>query len=374
VTRLVFRNFDEFADAISGVAGRFVPTARCQKDWWLQTVQAGDISSQLLQIGSPATFAGNGTTNAITLGLPLTAALSIRIDGRPLDKNDFVLVAHDRPFTFACSESVKWVGITVPLDCNLLDPELPGVSNSIEIRSAPLRHLKQFLSHTFSADLKGVLEGDARRWVGREIAAAVSDTLKISSNLQPESLGRPKVSREHVIAKVLELIRAHSGQPLFVDDLCRCAGVGERTLRRTFEEYFGVGPMRLLKVRQLYEIRAALLAANPRVDTVTQLAARFGIWDFSLFARNYKNLFGESPSQTLRQSGAAPGAHPFDLSWLACVSRKFVVALPPSNEKQPATSVRSKVKRQARSNRGRAARRSPLRTRCQLSLDDIVRG
>jgi hypothetical protein len=48
--------------------------------------------------------------------------------------------------------------------------------------------------------------------------------------------------------------------------------------------------MRLLKVLQLREIHAALLAADPNHETVTSIAARFGIWDFSLFARNYKTL------------------------------------------------------------------------------------
>ena len=60
--------------------------------------------------------------------------------------------------------------------------------------------------------------------------------------------------------------------------------------------------------RQLYRkliaathaTRAALLRADPQRDTVTRSAARFGLWDFSLFARNYKALFGESPSRTLR--------------------------------------------------------------------------
>ena len=87
---------------------------------------------------------------------------------------------------------------------------------------------------------------------------------------------------------------------MFIQDLCRAADVSERTLRNIFQEYFGVGPMRLLKMRQLHEIRAALLTADPVHDTVASIAGRFGVWDFSLFARNYKALFGESPSETLR--------------------------------------------------------------------------
>ncbi len=104
-------------------------------------------------------------------------------------------------------------------------------------------------------------------------------------------------------------------------------------LRNTFNEYFGVGPIRLLKMRQLREIRAALLAADPVHETVASIAGRFGVWDFSLFARNYKRLFGESPSQTLR-TPAGSCEHTQDVSWLGYAVRKFaddlVYAMPRS--------------------------------------------
>jgi hypothetical protein len=41
-----------------------------------------------------------------------------------------------------------------------------------------------------------------------------------------------------------------------------------------------------------------------------------------LFARNYKRLFGESPSQTLR-TPAGSSEHTDDVSWLNYAVRKF---------------------------------------------------
>jgi AraC family ethanolamine operon transcriptional activator len=113
-------------------------------------------------------------------------------------------------------------------------------------------------------------------------------------------VGRPQVSRTRIIARCLELMDASAGQPMLIGDLCRASQVSERTLRNVFQEYFGVGPMRLLKVRQLREIRAALAGADAGEQTVAKIAARFGVWDFSLFARNYRALYCETPSTTLR--------------------------------------------------------------------------
>jgi len=135
-------------------------------------------------------------------------------------------------------------------------------------------------------------------------------------------IGRPQLSRSRVIARSLDLIEAKQGQPLFIEDLCRAANVSERTLRNVFQEYFGVGPMRLLKVRQLLEIRRALLAGDPSQDTVARIAASFGVWDFSLFARNYRALYGESPSASLRKPAPYSAGTP-QATWIAYAARTF---------------------------------------------------
>jgi len=58
--------------------------------------------------------------------------------------------------------------------------------------------------------------------------------------------------------------------------------------------------VRYLNRRALHQVRRALKAANPSVATVTQVASEFGVWELGRFARDYRNLFGELPSETLR--------------------------------------------------------------------------
>jgi AraC-like DNA-binding protein len=149
-------------------------------------------------------------------------------------------------------------------------------------------------------------------------ACALEARRKAPSQLR----GRPTFSRDRVIASVLALMGDSTGAQLFVKDPRRAAGVSERTLRNVFYEYFGVGPMRSLKVRQFHEIRAALLAADPKRDTVTCVVTRSWISDLSLFARNYKALFGEAPLQTLRSASSQPQRDAtVQVRWLDYASR-----------------------------------------------------
>jgi len=84
-----------------------------------------------------------------------------------------------------------------------------------------------------------------------------------------------------------------------VTDLCEFSGVSERTLRTMFLEQFGVGPKRYLRTRKLHAVRAALTLADPRRETVSGIAKRFGLSDVGRIAKDYCALFGEYPRVTL---------------------------------------------------------------------------
>jgi len=332
MTRIVFDNFDEFADSIRGIAGRFVPTARSESEWWVDVSRLGRVELQQLQIGGAATYAGDGTPNTLTLGIPMTDPKRIRIDGHALEDDSLIFLKRDQPFTFAARETTRWAGVTIHLrelgHAEMFDAEQvmatlePGTR--AQSRLEHLDRLRVLIGRLGTQDGSiGFLDPAAASAAEEDVLAAVLQTIEASSSVHERHIGRPQVPRVRVIARTLELIEAKQGQPLFIDDLCLATEVSERTLRNVFQEYFGVGPIRLLKVRQLLEIRRALLAADPEQDTVARIAASFGVWDFSLFARNYKALYGESPSTSLRQPPSPQSRETLAASWIACAARMF---------------------------------------------------
>ena len=108
-----------------------------------------------------------------------------------------------------------------------------------------------------------------------------------------------------------------------MEDLCRAASVSERTLRNAFRKVHGVSPYRYLRVFRMTQARQALLSADSRRGTVTEVAMQFGFLELGRFAVDYRSAFGECPSATLRralerevpevpQIGYGPAAFPIE--------------------------------------------------------------
>lgn len=105
--------------------------------------------------------------------------------------------------------------------------------------------------------------------------------------------------RRHYVESALDIIEARCDTDLGIQDLVCASGASMRTLQYAFMERFGVGPMTYLKQARLRRVREHLRAAQPGSCTVGDIAARWGFYNGSTFARAYYKMFGELPSRTL---------------------------------------------------------------------------
>lgn len=105
--------------------------------------------------------------------------------------------------------------------------------------------------------------------------------------------------RQHAMKRVRDIVEERPDEALTVNEICRDAGVSERTLRYAFIDHYGVPPKTYLRSLRLNSARRQLAASDPRSTGVIDVANRWGFWHMSQFAADYRRLFGELPSQTL---------------------------------------------------------------------------
>ena len=83
-------------------------------------------------------------------------------------------------------------------------------------------------------------------------------------------------------------------------ELCACLNVAGRTLRACCHRQLGMGPQRYLRLRRMQLARRALRTADPGVAIVSRVALHYGFRDLGRFSSEYREVFGELPSATLR--------------------------------------------------------------------------
>jgi AraC-like DNA-binding protein len=107
-----------------------------------------------------------------------------------------------------------------------------------------------------------------------------------------------------VATRAIELMRTYPEAPWTTGKLARKMGVSARALQKAFARSDALPPMTYLRHLRLHRVRSELLEADPRSVTVTAVAGRWGFVHFGRFAQQYRQLFGESPSTTLRGQSA----------------------------------------------------------------------
>ena len=100
------------------------------------------------------------------------------------------------------------------------------------------------------------------------------------------------------VRRAEEFIEAHWDQPITIEKLVEATGTGARAIFRAFQQARGYSPMAFAKMVRLK--RARQLLSTPDMETsVTSVAFVCGFGNLGHFARDYRQAFGERPSDTL---------------------------------------------------------------------------
>ena len=164
---------------------------------------------------------------------------------------------------------------------------------------AKLRHLHAAAGHLAECAPGVIAHPEASRGLEQALIEAMVGCLD-AGEVHEDSAAR----RQHalILRRFKRAVQEHPDQALYIPELCRSIGASERTLRVCCQEQLGMSPKRFLLLRRMSLARQALRESKPTETTVTEIATRYGFWQFGRFAGEYKSLFGELPSAMLARS------------------------------------------------------------------------
>jgi AraC-like DNA-binding protein len=136
----------------------------------------------------------------------------------------------------------------------------------------------------------------------QHLAASVLATFPNTALTEPTA-SDSRDAHPVMLRRALAYIDDHADGPVTVADIAAAARVTVRALQYAFRRHLDTTPLGQLRRVRLSRTHHDLLNAGPeRGTTVTEIASRWGFWHPGRFAALYRETYGRSPRQTLRDA------------------------------------------------------------------------
>jgi AraC family transcriptional regulator, ethanolamine operon transcriptional activator len=250
-------------------------------------------------------------------GIATRVAGKCRICGEAANVGDLLVFSGEAGFEFLSPDEFEFYGIEVKAESSedsqfaalvqVLEDRLRGMRRATRLRF----HHAASLVRSFRSVLLLFEEGSVLqvtdptvRALQRQMVGSVIDCLDAA--VPPEENSRAARNHWAIVRAIREGVLEHPDCPLSVAELSMRLDVSRRTLQNAVNSTLDMNPVTLLRALRLSEARREIVAAA----SITEVATRWGFWHFGYFARDYRAMFGELPSQTrARARGEASRLH-----------------------------------------------------------------
>jgi AraC-like DNA-binding protein len=174
-------------------------------------------------------------------------------------------------------------------NCTVFTPALGAL--------AKLRSLHTYIGHLAELSPEFSMRPESAYALEQAMIEAIQDCIQVTG-VRPGT-----IAIEHhrlIVRRFREFLAADPLRPFHVQQASHAIGVSDRTLRLACQKQFGASPMQYLLLRRMHLAHRALTQADPSITSVTDVATELGFWELGRFSVKYRQIFGESPSATLR--------------------------------------------------------------------------
>ena len=200
----------------------------------------------------------------------------------------------------------QWGAIHLPVDDFVqyggairgATPTVPAVARWRPPRAAlrQLRHLHQAAVRTAEARSGVLADREAAHGLEQQVIHALVESLSARPVYEETAAAR---RHRDILASLENLLEAEP--PPSITEIGIALGVSPRMLRACCNNNLGMDPSRYRRLRGMQRAHRALRRENPDTTSVSAVAHRCGFRDPGRFAVNYRALYGETPSATLRR-------------------------------------------------------------------------
>lgn len=301
------RSIDEQAALLESWNQTYCQISRGTFDGSVSSIRAGALLVLVERMNRAVFQRGCVDASRFAIGIPLQLEGHASLCGQASHRDGLHLFSGSGGFEFLSPDKHVVVNLEIAYD-DLVDPVLRSAMDRVReatgvhpgVLDVDPAHL-----HAYRLTLKGVLDTvsatpsilaspQTRARFERVMIFGLADLVECRLPAVPSTMG---ARNWKLVGAARELVESSPDCPLSVAELCARLGVSRRTVQYAFEEATGINPASYLRAVRLDHVRKELRVA----ESVTDAATRWGFWHFGHFSNDYREQFGELPSQTLRR-------------------------------------------------------------------------
>jgi AraC-like DNA-binding protein len=303
----------EICDLVPVWDQEYTQLKRGQYHWENYIIQIGDFQFIEERFGAPTLVKGCIEKGKYAIEMTQLCLKNNYYCGSEISFQMALLTNSKFPFGLKIKGELKHILMVVPVDQILALVEKSQISFEYDEFSAPglllpnpvpFSQLNGYLNGLFSL-AKSNPSQLLDPVFGKTMAQLViADTLPLFVDLLSTSaaldIPLDNLRYEKLTKQVDTMVRAVVDRPITLQQICENVETSPRSLNYAFQAVYGLSPMEYLKILRLNQVRWALRKADPTQNRVSGIANRFGFWHMGQFGADYKKMFGETPSTTLK--------------------------------------------------------------------------
>lgn len=255
----------------------------------------------------------SGTTwkGSFVIGIPVGLKSPGLFAKQLLTQDSMLTFRGDNDFTLTTPDNFDVVAVAVPEQAliDAIQPHsneelkqlFPSAPSVLVIPPGKLDELRNCLLSIFDPSNfePGLLAyPQVQKAMRSAIIGHLAEVLGTATQAPPPS--RSFKGRLQVVRDATDYALSHTTEPITVGDLCEKLNISRRMLNYCFLEVFGTNPVQYLRTLRLNGVRRELRECSGSTSAIRDIASNWGFWHLSRFAGEYRELFGELPSDTLR--------------------------------------------------------------------------
>lgn len=244
----------------------------------------------------------------VWFGLPLANPRNVRINGVEVKPGRIALQRGGRDFELLTPDGLDFWGIVLKEEelfrAALHFEKADWLSTAIERPIIAVSELHKTIVQQYCHYVFGHAQGAALPLAVQQTLFDDTVTALFSLFFDPMADDKDRSStrqRHRIVVRADEYTRANPDRLISIGELCTALSTSRRSLQASFQEILGISPHAYIRAASLNAVRRQLKDPASPYQSVQDAAAAYGFWHMSQFARDYRQMFGEHPSSTLRR-------------------------------------------------------------------------